>query len=288
MSIEKVFIKNSQSLMVETTSFLDERYKSKKIFSGIPTGFEKLDYLTLGFQKSDLIAIGSQPWIGKSALALSMIQTIALKQNIPCALFSLETPCERVGLRLVSQNTKISQSKLMTGMYKKPEFDKISQAANLWYKAPLYIADKPDVTFSELEQTIKFLVNEKQVKIVFIDSLDFIIPESTQSSVREQMSEISRFLKVLARTLDIPIVVLFELPQGFHAKRADHSILKYMNGIEHKADVILLLHRDLSKHNASSPWQQAKIIIAKQRLGPTGEFNIKYYPEFALFEDLYH
>ena len=166
---ETTVIHDARNIMIKEIEIIDARYNSKNQFTGIPTGFGKLDSYTSGFQNSELIIIGARPSIGKTALALSMMQNIALEKNIPCGFFSLEMPYESIGMRILSQESRVPMHKMRSGMLKYEDVKKIQDAAGRWFEAPLYTVDTPNMKLLELRAMARRMVKNHKVKIIFID-----------------------------------------------------------------------------------------------------------------------
>ena len=198
---ETTKIYTSQDIMYKEIELIEARYKSKNQFTGVPTGFAKLDTYTSGFQNSELIIIGARPSIGKTALALSMIQNIACEKRIPCGFFSLEMPYESIGMRLLAQEARVPMQKIRSGMLKVDDVKKIQDAAGRWFEAPLFTVDTPNMKLLDLRAVARRMVKNQKVKIIFIDYIGLIATEDPTAPVFEQVSLISKSLKALAREL---------------------------------------------------------------------------------------
>ncbi len=272
-----------KKIMIREIEIIDSRYKNKNQFTGVPTGFAKLDMMTSGFQKSELIIIGARPSIGKTALALSMMQHIALEEKIPCGFFSLEMPYESIGMRILSQEARVNMSRMRSGMLKLEDVKKIQDAAGRWFDAPLYTVDTPNMRLLDLRAMARRLVVNHKVKIIFIDYIGLISTENSTAPVYEQMSEVSKSLKALARELEIPIVALCQVARDAEGQEPNLSQLRGSGSIEQDADVVMFLHRDRLKEETNI--QEAKIILAKQRNGPTGDIKIMFIPSYSKFEN---
>ncbi len=279
---EATEVYNAQSIMVKEIELIEARYKSKNQFTGIPTGFAKLDTYTSGFQNSELIIIGARPSIGKTALALSMIQNIACDRGIPCGFFSLEMPYESIGMRLLSQDAKVPMHKIRSGMLKVEDVKKIQDSAGRWFNKPLYVVDTPNMRLLELRAVARRMVSNNGVKIIFIDYIGLITTEDKKKEQWEQISEISKSLKALARELEIPIVALCQVARDAEGQEPNLAQLRGSGSIEQDADVVMFLHRDRLKEEVTA--QEAKIILAKQRNGATGDLPIMFIPAFSRFE----
>lgn len=264
---------------------IDKRYQTKAEFTGVPSGFGKLDTMTAGFQKSELIIIGARPSIGKTAFALSMMQNIAIEKRIPCGFFSLEMPYESIGMRLISQVAKISSSKIRTGHLSTQDFGRLQNAAGMCYKAPFYIADTPNMKLLDLRALARRMVVEHNIEILFIDYIGLITTENPNAPVYEQISEISKSLKALARELEIPIVTLCQVSRDAEGEEPSLNQLRGSGSIEQDADVVMFLHRERKAMTENNPIQEAKLIVAKQRNGMTGNVPLTFLGAYTKFEN---
>ena len=238
--------------------------------------------MTSGFQPSELIIIGARPAIGKTALALSMMTHIAMERKISCGFFSLEMPYESIGMRLLSMTSHVDMSRIRAGWLKQPEVVDILKSAGLWFESPLYTVDTPNMRLLELRSMARRMVTNHQVKIIFIDYIGLITTENAAAPVYEQVSEISKSLKALARELHIPIVALCQVARDAEGHEPNLAQLRGSGSIEQDADVVMFIDRD-RKRDESLSIQPAKIILAKQRNGPTGDIDIMFIPSTSTF-----
>lgn len=282
---ETTKVYSAQDIMYKEIELIEARYKSKNQFTGVPTGFAKLDTYTSGFQNSELIIIGARPSIGKTALALSMIQNIACEKRIPCGFFSLEMPYESIGMRLLAQEARVPMQKIRSGMLKVDDVKKIQDAAGRWFEAPLYTVDTPNMKLIDLRAVARRMVKNNKVQIIFIDYIGLISTEDPTAPVFEQVSLISKSLKALARELNIPIVALCQVARDAEGQEPNLAQLRGSGSIEQDADVVMFLHRDRIKDGDSVAAQEAKIILAKQRNGACGDIDIMFIPSFSKFEN---
>ena len=276
-------IYSAKDIMFKEIELIDARYKSKNQFTGVPTGFAKLDTYTSGFQNSELIIIGARPSIGKTAFALSIIQNIACAKRIPCGFFSLEMPYESIGMRLLAQEARVPMQKIRSGMLKIDDVKKIQDAAGRWFEAPLYTVDTPNMKLLDLRSVARRMVKNHGVRIIFIDYIGLISTEDPTAPVFEQVSEISKSLKALARELSIPIVALCQVSRDAEGNEPNLAQLRGSGSIEQDADVVMFLHRDRLRDEVVA--QDAKIILAKQRNGATGDIDIMFLPAYSKFEN---
>ena len=281
---ETTVIHDARNIMIKEIEIIDARYNSKNEFTGVPTGFGKLDTYTSGFQNSELIIIGARPSIGKTALALSMMQNIALEKNIPCGFFSLEMPYESIGMRILSQESRVPMHKMRSGMLKYEDVKKIQDAAGRWFEAPLYTVDTPNMKLLELRAMARRMVKNHKVKIIFIDYIGLITTENPNAPVYDQMSEVSKSLKALARELEIPIVALCQVARAAEGEPPNLAQLRGSGSIAQAADVVMFLHRERLKEE--TPVQEATLILAKQRNGATGDIKISFVPAYSKYENL--
>lgn len=262
-------------------------YANHDVFTGVPSGFLKLDSMTSGFQDSELIIIGARPSMGKTALALNMMEHISLNQKIACGFFSLEMSHEQIGQRLLSQVAHVQGTKLRDGTMRLDELQKLQVAASRCYDAPLYIVDTPNMQLIELRAIARRMKEKNDVKIIFIDYIGLISTENPQAPTYEQISEISKSLKSLARELRIPIVALCQVSRDAEGNEPNLSQLRGSGSIEQDADVVMFIHRERKKQEDGDmlPVQDAKLIIAKQRNGPIGDVPLLFLSAFTRFEN---
>ena len=270
-----------------TVDMIEKNYRSHNTFTGIPSGFSKLDTMTSGFQKAELIIIGARPSMGKTALALNMMEYIAVTKKIPCGFFSLEMSHAQIGQRLLSQNARIPGTKLRTGMLKLDDFQKLNDAAGRCYDAPLYIVDTPNMPLIDLRAMARRMKTNQKIEIIFIDYIGLISTENSTAPVYEQVSEISKSLKALARELNIPIVALCQVARDAEGNEPSLNQLRGSGSIEQDADVVMFIHRERKKQEDGEmePVQDAKLIVAKQRNGPIGDVPLLFLNSITRFEN---
>jgi len=282
-------VQHVQNLIGPIIENIEKVYKNKKELVGIPSGLTDLDTMTYGFQNSELIIIGARPSMGKTALALSMIQHIAFEKKIPTAFFSLEMSNVQVMQRLLSLEAKISGEKIRTGALKLEHFQRIQDAAGRIYESPLWIDDTPNMKLLELRSTARRLRAQNKVQIIFIDYIGLIQNENTKIPRHEQIGEVSRSLKSLARELKIPIVVLSQVGRQSEGNKPTLADLRDSGSIEQDADVIMFLHRERMETTGEGEKPKTiptELILSKQRNGPTGTAKITFIPRFAKFENV--
>lgn len=282
---ESTQIYEMKDVVSSTIELIDRRYKNNSELTGVPSGIARLDTMTSGFQKSEFIVIGARPSIGKTAFALSMMQTIAVEKHIPCGFFSLEMSYQSIGQRLLAQVSRLPSYKLRSGQLSMADFQKLQDAAGMCYNAPLYIVDTPNMQLIDLRAMARRMKVNQGVQVIFIDYIGLITTENPAAPVYESVSEISKSLKSLARELDIPIVALSQVARDAEGQEPNLAQLRGSGSIEQDADVVLFLHRDRKIMEDKEPVQDAKCIVAKQRNGATGDVMMKFFPTFTKFEN---
>ena len=276
---------NMQQVVNETIDIISRRTQKNGELPGIPSGIARLDSMTGGFQNSELIIIGARPSIGKTAFALSMMQTIAVEKKIPCGFFSLEMSYQSIGQRIFSQVSKIPSGKIRKGMLTISDLQKIQDAAGICYNSPLYICDTPNMGLLDLRASARRMVANHGVRIIFIDYIGLITLDNPSQNTWENVSEISKSLKALARELDVPIVALCQVARDAEGQEPNLAQLRGSGSIEQDADVVLFLHRDRKIMDEENPVQEAKCIVAKQRNGATGDVEMMFFPSITKFEN---
>lgn len=277
----------TSELVGKAIEMIEKLYLDKQAYTGIPSGFDSLDHMTSGFQPSEFIIIGARPSIGKTAMALSMLQHISIEKKIPAAFFSLEMSNMQIMQRLLSQESRISSERLRTGFLKKDDFPHLMQAADRIYQAPIFIVDSPNMKLLDLRAMSRRLKSQKKIEIIFIDYITLIQSENTIIPRHEQIAEISRSLKSLARELKIPIVVLSQVRRDAEQKEPTLADLRESGSIEQDADVVMFIHRERKtdrQEDASLP-MDAKLIVSKQRNGPIGLIEMVFIPIYTKFEN---
>ncbi len=270
---------------------IDQRYKNHNTYSGIPSGYTQLDSMTSGFQKSEMIIVGARPSMGKTALALSMMQNIAVENKIPCGFFSLEMSADQISQRLLSQVARIPSTKLRSGLLKTEDFQKLQNAAGLCFDAPLYIVDTPNMKLLDLRAMARRMKVNQKVQIIFIDYIGLITSENSDAPVYDQQSAISKSLKSLARELEIPIVVLCQVARAAEGDEPNLAQLRGSGSIEQDADMVIFIHGNRTKQtdqdgdNSSPAVLDRKLIVAKQRNGPIGDVDLLFISAYTKFEN---
>ncbi|MCL2128482.1 MAG: replicative DNA helicase, partial [Treponema sp.] len=286
---------NIGEVLARTIDKIDEAYRTKKALTGIPTGFEKLNKMTSGFQPSDFVVIGARPSIGKTALALNMAAHIAFTHHIATAFFSLEMSEIALAQRLISSEAKVDGNSLRSGYLSSDDFRNILDVSGRMNEAPFYIVDMPNMNLLDLRSQARKLRAREKVEVIFVDYLGLIGHENNALPRHEQISEISRSLKSLARELKIPIIVLCQLNREMERTGQGQpptlANLRDSGSIEQDADLVLFLHRKplKSKDDATNPPAvhpdgfPTDLIVAKQRNGPVGMVELMLQSKYACF-----
>lgn len=284
---QSIPIHDMNQVVPKTLEAIETHVKNHAAFTGIPSGFSRLDSMTSGFQNSEMIIIGARPSMGKTAMALSMMQHIAVEKRIPTGFFSLEMSYEQIGQRLLSQEARVSGTKLRSGMLKIDELQKLQDAAGRCFEAPLYIVDVPNMQLIDLRAMARRLKTQHDIKIIFIDYIGLISTQNPNAAVFEQVSEISKSLKSLARELNIPVVVLCQVARDAEGNEPNLAQLRGSGSIEQDADVVMFIHRERKKseEGVQDPVQDAKLIVAKQRNGPIGDVELLFLANYTKFEN---
>lgn len=279
-----------KDVLPKTFEKIEEIYNNKGRTTGVPTGFTDLDLKTAGFQPSDLILIAARPSMGKTAFALNIVQYAAVRKNIPTAIFSLEMSEEQLVNRMLSAEAHIDAQKLRTGELDQEDWVSIARAMGPLSSAPVYIDDTPGITVNEVRAKCRRLKLEKGLGLIIIDYLQLMSGNSSRGDNRQQeISEISRSLKSLAREMNAPVIALSQLSRACEA-RADHrpmlSDLRESGAIEQDADIVAFLYRDEYYNPDTEKKGIAEVIIAKQRNGPTGTIDLMWLGKYTKFADI--
>jgi len=279
-------------VLKETFEIIDAVRKSRNPITGISTGYEKLDQLTAGFQRDEFIIIGARPSVGKTALALNMAANIAFRKKIPTAFFSLEMSGIALAQRLISSEASVNAQNLRSGFYSTGDYKKVIDVLAVLLDAPFYVVDMPNMKLLDLRGQARKMCSQQKVQIIFVDYLGLISHENNTLPQYQQISDISKSLKSLARELHIPIVVLCQLNRDAQWEVPTLANLRDSGSIEQDADLVLFLHREQAKKkkNEKEDIQQPPVdlfptdlIIAKQRNGPIGVVKLVLEAKVAKF-----
>jgi replicative DNA helicase len=286
-----------KDLVYESYAKIEERYNNKDKLTGAPTAFYDLDAMMNGLQKSDLIILAARPAMGKTSFALNIAQNVALKANIPVAIFSLEMSKEQLVQRLLCSEAEVDTQRLKTGNMQAKDWEKLAVAMDAFSQAPIYIDDTAGCTITDLRAKCRRLaMAEKNLGLIVIDYLQ-LIEGSGREDRMQQISSISRGLKILAKELNVPILSLSQLSravEGRTDKRPMLSDLRESGSIEQDADIVMFIYRDEYYKNADSDEDEAEkatnkgeaeIIIAKHRNGPVGTVKLLFQSNITKFKN---
>jgi replicative DNA helicase len=279
-------IKEIVSDSIET---IDTLYRKKAHVTGIPTGYIDFDIKTAGLQNSDLIVVAGRPSMGKSAFALGMVEHAGIVEKIPTAVFSLEMSKEQLAQRMLCAHAKVDAQKVRTGYLATSDWPRLTAAAGKISEAPIFIDDSPAISVMELRAKARRLKAQQDIKLIILDYMQLMRGSSSVESRQQEISEISRSLKALARELRLPIVAISQLSRAVES-RNDHrpqlSDLRESGAIEQDADVVVLLLREEYYNPTSENQGIAEVIIAKQRNGPVGSLKLAFIKEHTRFENI--
>jgi replicative DNA helicase len=281
--------KQAREIVEQTVEAIEKLYHTKENYTGVPSGFAALDNMLSGFQHSEFIVIGARPSVGKTAFALSMASNIAIHQKIPVGFFTLEMSNMAVMQRLIASEARIGSQTIRTGMLRPSDFKNLTDAAGMIYEAPLWIADTPAMRLLDLRAQARRMVAQQGVRIIFVDYLTLVTSENMELPRHEQIAEISRSLKALARELQVPVVALSQLTRDSEGRRPILANIRESGSIEQDADVVLFLHRERGVERDFSEEQgtiETELVVAKQRNGPVGTVKIAFVPRYTKFESL--
>ena len=266
---------------------IDSLYGKNQSITGVPTGYADLDNMTAGFQNSELIIIAARPSVGKTAFALNIAQDVAIRSKVPVAIFSLEMSKESLAQRMLCAEAEIEQQKLKTATLSDTGWKKLTRALGRLSEAPIYIDDSASMSSTEIRAKARRLKLERGLGLIIIDYLQLMRGNKSRVENRvQEISEIARSLKVMARELECPVVALSQLSRAVE-QRPDRiprlSDLRESGEIEQTADLVMFIHRDDYYNPQSERGNIAEIIIAKQRNGPVGQVELVFRKEIAKF-----
>lgn len=280
-----------QQVVLNTLERIEKASKNKGTVTGIPTGFIDLDYKLSGLQPSDLILLAARPSMGKTAFVLNLAQYMAFKVNKTVAIFSLEMSKEQLVNRLFALESQVDSQALRTGNLKDSDWEKLIESAGTIGKSNLIIDDTPGISISELRSKCRKYKLEHDLSVIIIDYLQLMSGRvgGRSESRQQEISEISRSLKGVARELNVPVIALSQLSRAVE-QRPDHrpmlSDLRESGAIEQDADVVMFLYRDEYYNKDTEHPNEAEVIIAKQRNGPIGTVNLAWLPNYTKFANL--
>ena len=279
-----------KDVLVESFTKLEELYNRKQHITGVPTGFTELDYKTAGLHPSDLVLIAARPAMGKSAFALNIAANAALKADVPVVVFSLEMSKEQMVNRILCSEAMVDSNKVRTGKLDEEDWEKLAGSIGPLSEAEIYIDDTPGISVMEIRAKCRKLKLEKNIGLVVIDYLQLVQGTNKRGGSREQeISEISRSLKMLAKEIGVPVIALSQLSRAVE-QRPDHrpmlSDLRESGAIEQDADIVMFLYRDDYYNQESEKKDIAEVIIAKHRGGSTGTVELLWLGNYTKFVNL--
>lgn len=280
-----------KDVLIDAFTELEQLYNQKQHITGVPTGFIDLDYKTAGLHNSDLILIAARPAMGKSAFALNIATNAALKAKIPAVLFSLEMSKEQMVNRILCSEAMVDSNKVRTGKIDDDDWIKLADTMGDLSEAPIYIDDTPGISINEIRAKCRKLKLEKNIGLVVIDYLQLVQGSSkrAQGSREQEISEISRSLKILAKEINVPVIALSQLSRA-PEQRPDHrpmlSDLRESGAIEQDADIVMFLYRDDYYNEDSEDKGLAEVIVAKHRAGSTGTVKLVWLGNYTKFANM--
>ncbi len=284
--------KNIKDVLIDVYDNIEQLHQQKGDVTGVPTGFMDLDRITSGFQRNDLIIIAARPSVGKTAFALNVAQNVAVKTDENVAIFSLEMGADQLVQRMLCAEGNIDAQRLRNGQLQADDWSKLTMAMGSLSNAGIYIDDTPGVRVNEIRSKCRRLKQEHGLGMILIDYLQLIQGSGSSKENRQQeVSEISRALKGLARELEVPLIALSQLSRGVESrqdKRPMMSDIRESGSIEQDADIVGFLYRDDYYDKETEKENIIEIIIAKQRNGPTGTVELAFVKEYNKFVDLDH
>ncbi len=280
-----------KEVLVESFTKLEELYNRKQHITGVPSGFSGLDYRTAGFHGSELILIAARPAMGKTAFALNIATNAAVRHNVPVAVFSLEMSKEQLVNRILCSESMVDSNKVRTGKLEEEDWSKLAESIGPLSESKIYIDDTPGISITEIRAKCRKLKLEKDIGMVVIDYLQLIQGSGNRrnGSREQEISEISRSLKILAKELNVPVIALSQLSRAAE-QRVDHrpmlSDLRESGAIEQDADIVMFLYRDDYYNEDSEKKNIAEVIISKHRGGSTGTVELLWLGSYTKFVDL--
>jgi replicative DNA helicase len=281
-----------RDVVKESFKTIERLFQKKELVTGVPSGFKELDRMTAGFQPSDLIIIAGRPSMGKTAFCLNVAQYAAIENKIPVAIFSLEMSKEQLVIRMLCSEAHVEGTRLRTGFLNESDWPKLTIAAGNLSEAPIYIDDSAALSVLELRAKARRLKSERGMGMLIIDYLQLMKGRVRVESRQQEISEISRSLKALAKELNIPVIAVSQLSRKTEERtgnRPQLSDLRESGAIEQDADLILFIYRDeVYNRSEDNPNRgKAEVIIGKQRNGPIGKIEMAFLDKFTTFKELY-
>jgi replicative DNA helicase len=279
-----------RDILQQSFKSIEEAFGKKELVTGIPTAFKDFDRITCGLQRSDLIIVAGRPSMGKTAFALNIARNVAVMTRAPVAIFSLEMSKEQLVFRMLSSEAEIEATKLRSGQFGRSDWPKLTQAADILSQAPIFIDDSPVISVMEMRGKARQMKSEQDIGLIIVDYLQLMEGSGRAESRVQEISEISRSLKQLAKELDLPLIALSQLNRAVENrtdKRPMLADLRESGAIEQDADVIAFLYREETYYKDRPECRgKAEVIIGKQRNGPVGKLELTFRAECTRFYDL--
>jgi replicative DNA helicase len=286
---DKKGLTSIKEIVKETFRRVEKLYEKREVVTGVPSGYDDLDKILAGFQPSDLIILAARPSVGKTALALNIVQNAAIRHKKGCAIFSLEMSKEQLVMRMLTAEARVDASRLRSGMLTENDWPRLARAAGTISDSRTFIDDSAAMTVLDMRAKCRRLKAEGALDIIMIDYLQLMRGHKSMDSREREISEISRGLKALAKELNVPVVALSQLNRSVESradKRPMMSDLRESGAIEQDADVIAFIYRDEVYNPETTEKGVAEIIIAKQRNGAIGTVKLRFFNEFTRYENL--
>ena len=279
-----------KDVIKDSFQMIEQLYDKKETVTGVPTGFKELDELTTGLQKSDLIIIGGRPSMGKTAFSLNIAQHVGVNMNEPVAIFSLEMSKEQLAFRMLCSEAMVDSNNIRKGFIRKDDWHKLTSAAGKLAQSPIFIDDSSAISVLEMRAKARRLKVEHGLSLIIVDYLQLMRGRGNAERREQEISEISRSLKGLAKELRVPVIALSQLNRGVETrtgnKKPTLADLRESGAIEQDADVIIFLYRDeVYNKDSNDNKGKAEIIISKQRNGPTGSIPLSFISHCTRFVD---
>ena len=279
-----------KDVLIESFAEIEKLYNQKEPITGVPTGFADLDYKTAGLHNSDLVLVAARPAMGKSAFALNIASNAAINAKVPVAIFNLEMSKSQLVNRMLCSEAMVDSNKIRTGKIEEDDWGKLATALGPLSEAPIYIDDTAGISIAEIRAKCRKLKLEKNIGLIVIDYLQLIQGSGKRNASREQeISEISRSLKILAKELDVPVIALSQLSRAAE-QRQDHrpmlSDLRESGAIEQDADIVMFLYRDDYYNPDTEKKNIAEVILAKHRAGSTGTVELYWMGSYTKFANI--
>lgn len=278
-----------RELLAESFEHIEKLYDRGDHVTGIPSGFADLDTVTSGFHASDLIIVAARPAMGKSSFVLNIVQNLALQEGVPVAIFSLEMARHQLTQRLMCAEARVDAQSLRSGTLREDDWPKLSQAVGRLADAPIYIDDSPNITIMEVRAKARRLMSRQQLGLIVVDYLQLMQGHARSESRQQEVSEISRSLKILGRELNVPVIGVSQLSRAVEQrtdKRPMLADLRESGSIEQDADLVIFIYRDDYYDRDSEDKGVAEIIISKHRNGPTGLVKLAFHENYTKFANL--